>query len=213
MLKLSKKKLALILLLVVASVLLYKFSSSIPKEAIIAYLNSLGPISIIVFILLNLVTYVVAPLSNTPLLIAGFYIYGAKVVLYISLAMILSFVANFLIARIFGKKFVKSMVGKNNFKRVEDILESYDTPGKFLFLRLLQGAWHKFASYAYGLTKMSFLSYFLLSLLGFLPACALWYFAALRSDNPIIFTVYTQIIGIAPPLVLTGLIFIFSRFK
>jgi uncharacterized membrane protein YdjX (TVP38/TMEM64 family) len=211
MLNLSKKKAVIILLLVAVSILLYKYSNSIPKEAIIKYLDSLGPVSIVVFILLNLVTYVVAPLSNTPLLIAGFYIYGSKVVLYIALAMILSFLTNFLIARIFGKKFVKGLVGKNNFKRVEYILERYDSPGKFLFLRLLQGAWHKFVSYAFGLTKMNLIQYLLLSLLGFAPACMLWYFASTKVSDPISFTLITQVIGIVPPLILTGLLFLFAK--
>lgn len=107
----NSKKVIGIVLTVVISVGLYLLSSGVPKETFSDSLNQIGIFGSIIFILLNTVVYIIAPLSNTPLLLAGFYLWGAEVIWFLGAAMFLSFITNYWIARVWGVKIVRKLVG------------------------------------------------------------------------------------------------------
>lgn len=60
--------------------------------------------NVFIFICLQVVFDMLAPLSSTPLFFAGFAVFGKQVILYQFLANLISFGINFWIARIWGKK-------------------------------------------------------------------------------------------------------------
>ncbi len=201
----NSKKVIGIVLTVVISVGLYLLSSSVPKETISDTLNQIGIFGPIIFILLNTIVYIIAPLSNTPLLLAGFYLWGAEVVWFLGAAMFLSFITNYWIAKVWGVKIVRKLVGSENIGKVEKIIGKYDKPKIFLLLRIFQGTTHKFVSYAMGFTNNSFNRYILLSFIGLFPGMILWYILASKVNDPLSFLGITHALGlILPGIFLTG---------
>lgn len=197
-----------LLFTIIICLVLYLLSNSLSKESIVSFLSQFGVWLILAFIILNTLTYVIVPLSNTPLLLAGFYLFGQKVVFYFILSMLISMFINYWIARVWGRGMVVKIAGKENIAKINNFLKSYNSVLWFVVLRLLQGAWHKFISLAFGLVKMEFVSYSFLSVITLVPFAVVWYILAGRVNNPVSFTILSQILGIAPPVFLSIMLFL-----
>lgn len=173
-------------LIVIAVILIYLLSTSISREALQDTLQSWGALGPLIFGLLMLITYVFAPLSGTPFILAGFYLYGPKVVFFTSIAAWISSIINFWIARQWGRPLVGKLVGVRNIKKIDKLTKNYGLLFLF-FLRVFIGSFHDFVSYAAGLTPMKFSRYFLATTLGMIPGTLLWYGLSLRANNPLEF--------------------------
>lgn len=200
-------KASILIITIALCIYLYYLSNSVPRETIMAFVNQFGVWGTVVFIGLNWITFL-APLSNTPLLLAGYYIYGPATVFYIAAAMALSMVTNFWIAKIWGNKLVSSLVGRDNMKKVDQFAEKYDSWNTLFLLRLSQGGMHKFVSYALGFTKMNFGTYLLVSVVALLPLVGLWYFLATSVQDPLQFLLATQVLGGIPVIFFTLIVFL-----
>ena len=202
----GKKKLIPSLYLLIAlllSVSFYFSSSRIPRQTIIEIIEKSGIFGIGLFILLNLITYSIAPLSNSPLLVAGHFLYKETIIFYIFVAMVLSFFVNFWIARIYGQKILKKLLDIHSLNQVNNLVKNRNLVKYFLLMRLFQGAGQDVISYAAGLSSLPFGKYLAISTLGCLPQMAIWYLLTLRVKDSLAFLAVSQLLGI-------GLFFILS---
>lgn len=147
----------------------------------------LGPIIIILLIWL---TNVIAPLGATPFLFVGFLIYGETVVIYALIAAIFASVSNYWIARMWGRSIVTRIVGIDNLKKIDHLTENHGLSTLFIF-RTFLGNLHDIISYVFGLTKIRFTPYLLVSTSGMIPGTILWYYMSSKIHDPIVFTITT----------------------
>lgn len=163
---------------------LFFFGSKIESEKIILAIEKTGFWAPLVFIVIMFLTYVVAPVSGTPVLLAGYILFQNKIQIYGYFAFLMAATVNFCIARIWGRNLVSRLVGKENIKKIDQFTQDYGIKS-LIFLRLFQIQFHDFISYAYGLTNMKFTPYFIISALSLIPWLFLWQFFIFERVNNI----------------------------
>lgn len=193
--KLTFKKTYPILITILIFVGIYFLGKTVPEENIRTLVINAGPLAPLVFMALNLLTYVIAPLSGTPFLFIGFYAFGPMVVFYSFLATFLAAIINFFIARKWGRPLVEKFIGKESMNQVDKLTKNYGLWMVFL-LRIFQGGVGDYISYAAGLTSLKFHSYFIVSTLGYIPSAILWYFLSQKVQSPTQFTILTTTMAV-----------------
>lgn len=172
----------------------------IPKETIMAVMQKAGPFGVILLIFCLWVTNIIAPLSGSPFLFAGFYLYGQMSVFYAFIAAVIASVTNFWVARKWGRKVVVKLAGEESLEKLDILTKDYGLQTLFIF-RLFLKEFHDVISYAFGLTSLTFKQYFIVSTLGMIPATFVWYLISLKIRDPLTFTViswlfaYISLIG------------------
>lgn len=177
------KKLILIGLMLIA-VLIYMFVPSVNRglntimkmfatgdfEVVKAFVASYGIYAAIVSFLLMVLQSIVAPLPAFLITFANANLFGwwKGAILSWSSAMVGAGLC-FCIARILGRDVVEKLTSKSGLKNIDDFFEKH---GKMsiLIARLLPFISFDIVSYAAGLTSMSFLSFFVATGIGQLPA-------------------------------------------
>lgn len=129
----------------------------------------------ILYVSVLLLTYIIAPLSGTPVFFAGYLLFGKTVQIYNYVAALIGAVANFWIARKLGRGRVSDLIGAGNMKKIDQFTNNYGIKSLVL-LRILQGQFHDFIAFAYGLTNIKFIPYLIVSALAPIPWFLLWYF-------------------------------------
>jgi uncharacterized membrane protein YdjX (TVP38/TMEM64 family) len=157
------------------SLAVYFLGARIEVKDIKQIIEKAGVLAPLLYIVILLSTYVVAPFSGTPVFFAGYLAFGKTVQIYSYFTQILAAAVNFWIARGFGRGLVLRLVGDKNMGRVDRFADNYGI-GSLIFLRVFQGHFHDFISYAYGLTNIKFTAYFIVSALAPIPWAILWYF-------------------------------------
>lgn len=177
------KKLILIGLMLIA-VLIYMFVPSVNRglntimkmfatgdfEVVKAFVASYGIYAAIVSFLLMVLQSIVAPLPAFLITFANANLFGwwKGAILSWSSAMVGASLC-FCIARILGRDVVEKLTSKSGLKNIDNFFEKH---GKMsiLIARLLPFISFDIVSYAAGLTSMSFLSFFIATGIGQLPA-------------------------------------------
>lgn len=177
------KRLILIGLILIA-ILIYMFVPSVNRglntimkmfatgdfEVVKAFVASYGIYAAIVSFLLMVLQSIVAPLPAFLITFANANLFGwwKGAILSWSSAMVGAGLC-FCIARILGRDVVEKLTSKSGLKNIDDFFEKH---GKMsiLIARLLPFISFDIVSYAAGLTSMSFLSFFVATGIGQLPA-------------------------------------------
>lgn len=177
------KRLILIGLILIA-ILIYMFVPSVNRglntimkmfatgdfEVVKAFVASYGIYAAIVSFLLMVLQSIVAPLPAFLITFANANLFGwwKGAILSWSGAMVGAGLC-FCIARILGRDVVEKLTSKSGLKNIDDFFEKH---GKMsiLIARLLPFISFDIVSYAAGLTSMSFLSFFIATGIGQLPA-------------------------------------------
>lgn len=159
----------------------------VPEDQLRGFINSAGILAPLVWMGISLVTYIVAPLSGTPMLLIGFYAFGRFVILYTILVGLVGAAINFMIARHLGRKVVTRLLGTGPLKKIDHITKNYGMESLF-FMRVFLSSFHDALSYAAGLTAISFPRYMIATALAFIPSGIIWYLVSLSSEDPIVFT-------------------------
>jgi uncharacterized membrane protein YdjX (TVP38/TMEM64 family) len=176
-------------------VALYLVSRLLPEALVRAAISSAGAAAPALLVALLLLTNVVAPLSSSPLVFAGFYAFGRDVVVYVFVASWLAMVTNFWIARRVGRGAVERMAGQERMGKIDRACARYGLVA-LIALRVFESEVQKFVSYAYGLSTMRFSTYVVVSTLGMLPGTLVWFILAEASPSALMFTLWTQAIGV-----------------
>lgn len=177
------KRLILIGLILIA-ILIYMFVPSVNRglntimkmfatgdfEVVKAFVASYGIYAAIVSFLLMVLQSIVAPLPAFLITFANANLFGwwKGAILSWSSAMVGASLC-FCIARILGRDVVEKLTSKSGLKNIDNFFEKH---GKMsiLIARLLPFISFDIVSYAAGLTSMSFLSFFIATGIGQLPA-------------------------------------------
>lgn len=186
--------------------MLYFFGLKINPDTVAGLIGESGPWAPVVFILFMTATFIAAPISGTPLFFAGYLLFDNMFLVYNYLSMAISMVINFYIARKWGRNLVIKFVGLANIEKVDHFTKDYGLKA-LIFLRIFQGQFQDFISYAYGLTKIKFTPYIIVSLLGPIPWTLAWrYLIFPKVDNFAQLTVWYGF-SLVPFLVLSWFIF------
>lgn len=187
---------------------LYVLSRLVPQSEIERVVTQAGAFAPLAFILVSLTSYIIAPLSGTPIAFVGFHLFGSTVVLYITISAFFSFSINFWIARKWGKPVVTRLAGEDALKKVDKFITGKGYLTIFI-LRLFLGTYHDFISYASGLTNMRYLPYLVASTLGIIPGYFIWFQLAQRSSDALTFTAHTVVLA----LILVGSFAFWKKYK
>lgn len=168
--------------------LLYFISTQVPEETIRKIVQSYGPFGPIIITFLILLTNIIAPLGASPFIFAGFYLYGQMIVVFAFIAAILAAIINFWIAKIWGRSLVVKLAGMESLEKIDQLTDNYGYQTLFI-IRLLLREFHDIISYVFGLTKMKFIPYLIISIVGMIPGTLIWYYLSSKIQNPLIFTI------------------------
>ncbi len=113
--KISKKIYLPLIFMVALFLGMFVVGFFIPEQTIRELMEKAGPYGVLLLIFLLWLTNVFAPLSGSPFLFAGFYLYGQTSVFYAFVAAVIASVTNFCIARVWGRgKYPGQMIGKDD---------------------------------------------------------------------------------------------------
>ena len=185
--RISKRSYIPIFFIIAIFAVMLIIGSIIPKELIREVIEKAGPWGVVLLIFCLWITNVAAPLSGSPFLFAGFYSYGQMSVVYAFIAAVIASITNFWIAKVWGRKIVTKLAGEENLDKLDNLTKDYGLQTLFIF-RLFMKEFHDVISYAFGLTNLTFKSYFIVSTLGMIPATIIWYLISLKVNDPITFT-------------------------
>lgn len=166
--KISFKKVLYILISIFLFALLIFLSSIFSSEEISSFISKAGILAPLFYMLIQVTGQIFAPLSTSALFVAGFILFGKTAIIYSILTWLISSITNFYLARTYGKKVLKKFIGEEGIIRIEEIANKIDTK-KFVLLRLSTFYISDFASYAFGLTNISFIKYYLATILSMIP--------------------------------------------
>lgn len=172
----------LLLFFLLISLALYILGKQIPREAITEFIKNAGPWGPIVYIIIHQISFVVAPISGLPFLVAGFYLFGKNVVIYSYFVQLIGSSINFAIAKKWGRPIVEQLAGKEALNKIDSLSNTYGKLTLFT-LRLLQGGIGDFVSYAYGLTPMKFRVYITITAFAVIPGNLLWYIVISKTNS------------------------------
>jgi len=166
--KISFKKIVYILVSLLLIVLLIYISNRFSPQDISTFITKAGPLAPVLYVLIQIIGQIFAPLSTSALFVAGFIIFGKNAIFYSVLTWLISSITNFYLARKFGKKVLKRFIGEEGIIRIEEIAERIDTK-RFYLLRFSTFYINDFASYAFGLTRIPFFKYYMATVISMIP--------------------------------------------
>jgi len=117
---------------------------------------------IIFYILIHFVADVLSPIGTSPLFISGFYLMGDWVYLAEFLSAVICSGVNFYLARKWGFKFLSLFLSDKGMTSIKNMLNIFNK-APLIPMRFLTFSFNDVAAYAYGLTKVNFTKYFLMS--------------------------------------------------
>ena len=136
-------------------------------RAVVARGGIIGPIAMIIYIVLS---HIFAPVSGSPALFIGATVFGAyKAIFYLYIAGLISSIISFYISKKFGRNLTIKLVGRNNVHKVDEFVKSFGTEVLILG-RLFGFAIFDVISYAAGLTKISFIRFFIITAIFLIPS-------------------------------------------
>lgn len=135
----------------------------------------------ILFIVLKAITYIVAPISGSPLTFAAGPLFGIwEGTLYSLAGDSLGGSVNFWISRLARRPVVEKLVGESNMRRAARFNDRLGDWRNLLFLRIAFAGFYDVLSYATGLTAIPYRQYLMVSVIGGVPATIL--FVALAAN-------------------------------
>jgi len=183
----SFKKILFSLISIILFILLIYFSTKYSSEEISLFINSAGILAPLIYLIIQIAGQIFAPLSTSALFVAGFILFGKKAIFFSILTWLITSATNFLLARKYGKGVLRKLIGIEGVERIEEIAKRIDNKG-FFWLRLSTFFINDFSSYAFGLTKISFKRYYLVSVLSMIPWSLVMMLVMKNGESPIFTT-------------------------
>lgn len=136
------------------------------KDRILAFLDSLGPLSFVGFVLLQAAQVVVAPIPGEVTGFIGGYVYGPFLGVVLStVGLVLGSLVAFLLSRTFGRPFVERFIDQSVMQRYDYVLHH---KGIFLIflLFLIPGFPKDYLCFILGLGHLTLAEFFVVSTVG-----------------------------------------------
>lgn len=168
--------------LILFSAVIYFIGKQIPQEELRDFIGQFGPWGPIAFILLAQIPYIIAPINGIPFLIAGYYLFGVNMIFLMYPTALLGFSINFYISRRWGRPLLSKFLDDGSLEKIDKLAKKHGVLTLIAF-RIFQGGLGDYVSYAYGLTRVPFKQYFLVSALAIIPGQVVWYYFAKKTNN------------------------------
>lgn len=147
------------------------------------WLSSFGPFVIVVYIILQTIAIVFAPIGGYFLIIAMIALFGPAIALLLAyLVHVPGFMINFYLSKRYGRPLAEKMVGKSSLAKMDRFIMD-EGIAVLVALRVFQPGNFDFFSYAFGLTKISFKTFALVNVLGGIPAIIVLYIIYSRTNS------------------------------
>lgn len=192
-----------IIITIIISLIIYLLGKQIPSEIIEIFIQESGPWAPVIWITTHQLSYVIAPISGFPFLVAGFYLFGKDVVIYSYIVVLIGASINFWIARIWGRSLVEKLAGKGAIMKIDKLSKEFGIVTLIALRMFTQGGIGDFVSYALGLTKIKFSIYFLITALAIIPGNVLWYYVISKTNS------LEQSLTVSVLLAFTGILIFF----
>ncbi|MCK9368421.1 VTT domain-containing protein [Candidatus Dojkabacteria bacterium] len=179
-------------------------SNTFSQQQITDFILKAGIWAPLLYLLVQIAGQVFAPLSTSVLFVASFVMFGKMAIAYAIIVWIVSSIINFLIARRFGKPVLKFFLGDEGVNKVEDIAKKLNNKHLYL-LRILTFFTNDFASYAFGLTNISFVNYMFATILSIIPWTVIMGLVTKGNDTILITTI--KVFGIMIPFAIISYLF------
>ncbi len=158
--------LVLILLVVFIIIKTDPYNLFINRKALAKYIESFGPLSVVIFIALQAVQVLVAPIPGEVSGFIGGYLYGPVWgTLYSTIGLTIGSMVAFFLGRLLGKPFVEKIVNPSARQKYESFLQHRGTPFIFI-LFLIPGFPKDTLSYLIGLTAMKAKTFLVICTIG-----------------------------------------------
>lgn len=172
-------RLFILLAVLVGTVILMRSLGDL--EQFQSWVAQAGPWAPMLFVVLKAVTYIVAPISGSPLTFAAGPLFGVwEGTLYSLAGDTLGGSVNFWISRLVRRPVVERLVGENNMRRAARFNDRLGDWRNLLFVRIVFAGFYDVLSYATGLTAIPYRQYLMVSVIGGVPATML--FVALAAN-------------------------------
>lgn len=171
-----------ILITIIASYFLqYKVLSN--QEALTNWLEQFGPFVLVVYVLLQALSIIIAPIGGFFLVVAMMALYGEGVAITLAyFVTVPCYILNFLLARKYGRPLVTKIVGKEALEKMDHYVADAGTP-TLVMTRILQASNFDYLSYGWGLTKVDFKTYIIVNILAGIPGSLMTYLVFARFEN------------------------------
>lgn len=194
--KISFKKVVYLLLSLSLLYILFYISLKYSSQDISDTVSKAGIYAPILYILIQILGQIFAPLSTSALFVAGFLMFGKVAIIYAIITWLISSIINFFLARKYGKRVLKRFIGEQGLEKIETLADMIDNR-TFFVLRFTTFYINDFVSYAFGLTKVSFKRYYISTVISMIPWAVLL-FSIVESDDIAILTVIKIFLSMIP---------------
>lgn len=157
------------------------------------WIEGAGAWAPLAYIGLKAATYVIAPLSGTPVKLAGGALFGFwDGAVFVLAGDMLGASLNFWIARLFRDRGISRVAGKTAIKQIDELTEHVGGWRALLAARLFLSSLYDFISYAAGISKLPFSQFFWVSLLAGIPSTlfAAWIGDSAVSNKPFMYGLF-----------------------
>jgi len=147
------------------------------------WLLGLGVWFLPIYIIAQAVTYVVPPIGGSFINLAMLTVYGPGLGLVINyFVSVPCYFLNYWLAKKFGRPLLFKLVHQKGVAKI-DSYSRMAGPKILVLLKLFEGGFYDYVSYAAGLTNFNFRSFFWVTILGGIPWGVLNYFIFTSSNN------------------------------
>jgi len=158
-------KIAILVSLIVLGIFLFYYYDLyrffISRKKIIAFVNSFGPLSVVIFISLQILQVIVAPIPGEVNGFIGGYLYGPLLgTLYSTIGLTIGSLIAFVLARWLGLPFVEKVIDPKVLRKYDHFMEHRGTLITFI-LFLIPGFPKDALSYIIGLSHMKMRTFLL----------------------------------------------------
>lgn len=146
------------------------------QEEFTDWLSRFGPYILVVYVILQALTIIIAPIGGFFLITALISLFGPGFALTLGyFASTPIYLINFYLARKFGRPLVEKIIGKTALDNIDHYVQDAGLT-TLVILRLFQGGNFDYLSYGLGLTKVPFKTFALVNFLVGIPAQLIFYF-------------------------------------
>lgn len=180
------KSLLLIVLPILATVILSYILQAVVvsnQEEFTKWLSSFGPFVIFVYIILQTIALIFAPIGGYFLIIAMIALFGPAIAITLAyFVYVPCFMVNFYLSKRYGRPFAERIVGKATLRKMDEFIEDMGIE-ILIILRLFQTGNFDFLSYAFGLTKITFKTFAIVNILAGIPAAFVLYLVYSKTES------------------------------